>query len=57
MIKLPEKAITELQEIYKKEFGIKLSHKTAYDEAVRLLKFSYELLKYLQNSRKEGEEI
>ena len=49
MMNLPHKAITELQEIYKKEFGIQLSEDAAQAEARRLLSFFYEFFLFEQN--------
>lgn len=36
---LSKKAITEYQEIYKKEFGVKISEQQAQEQGIKLLRF------------------
>ena len=55
-MELPQQANTELQDIYKKEFGIKLSQNAAKAEARRLLLFFYQLLLYIQQRSREEQD-
>ncbi|MCB0289237.1 MAG: hypothetical protein KDH97_03165 [Calditrichaeota bacterium] len=48
MMELPQSAITELQQIYREEYGIELSIDATKAEARRLLIFFHKLLLFTQ---------
>lgn len=56
MTNLPEKTISELQSIYQKEFGIKLTRDATRAEARRLLLLFHQYFLFLQNTNNEKPE-
>ena len=54
MMNLPQNATTELQNIYKKEFGVDLSEGAARAEARRLLLFFHQFLLYMQSKAEKS---
>ena len=54
MMNLPQNAISELQEIYIKEFGVKLSEDAARAEARRLLLFFHQFLLFMQSKTEKS---
>ena len=53
MFKLPNQAIEDLKNIYKKEFNIDMIDDVAKAEARRLLPFFYSYIHWLQNYEKQ----